>query len=78
MPLLLNTEQKELLEIRISDRKAKELLADLLKLYLTPLFGSIKQKEIDLFVFSNLTERGFLKEDVFDIISKLKVTRQHQ
>ena len=76
MPLSLKTEHKELLKFTISDGKAKEILTELLNLYLTPSFGNIKQKEIDLFVFSKLIEIGFLKEDVFDIISKLKVTRQ--
>ena len=54
----------------------KEILTELFDLYLNPSFGTLRQKEIDLFVFSKLIEIGYLKKDVFDIVSKLKITRQ--
>jgi len=54
----------------------KKILKDLFDLYLNPSFGTLKQKEIDLFIFSKLIEISYLKKDVFDIVSKLKITRQ--
>ncbi|AEA34643.1 hypothetical protein [Hippea maritima] len=53
----------------------KKVLKELFDLYLNPSFGTLKQKEIDLFIFSKLIELGYLKKDVFDIVSKLKITR---
>jgi hypothetical protein len=54
----------------------KKVLKELFDIYLNPSFGTLKQKEIDLFIFSKLIEIGYLKKDVFDIVSKLKITRQ--
>jgi translation initiation factor 2 beta subunit (eIF-2beta)/eIF-5 len=54
----------------------KKVLKELFDIYLNPSFGTLKQKEIDLFIFSKLIKIGYLKKDVFDIVSKLKITRQ--
>jgi hypothetical protein len=54
----------------------KKILNELFDLYLNPSFGTLKQREIDLFIFSKLIEISYLKKDIFDIVLKLKITRQ--
>jgi hypothetical protein len=52
------------------------LAAGFLDRYLTPAFGSLTKSEVDLLVFSLLTEVGYLRpsDSQYDIARRLRVT----
>jgi len=61
----------------ITNEKMVELLKDFLNDYISPSFGSLSKKEIDLRVFELFIKAGVIAEDasVFSLISKLKISR---
>jgi len=61
----------------VNESKAKEALTRIFEAYLEPSFGAMPKRDIDLLLFSELCNLGLLsKSDLFDVISKLKITRQ--
>jgi hypothetical protein len=59
------------------DVNAKEVLADLLNSYLTPAFGALPKKEIDIKMFQILQKVGYIANnpEIFDLLSNLKISR---
>ena len=61
----------------VNEDNAKESLIRIFEAYLEPSFGAMPKRDIDLLLFSELCNLGVLsKSDLFDVISKLKITRQ--
>ena len=58
-------------------KQIQEVFVDLLKFYTTPSFGSVKQREFDIYLFGKLQELGAFdkKDDIYEVVSKLKITR---
>ena len=59
------------------NRDAAEALERFLKAYLTPSFGALPKREIDLEVLGVLIDIGYLSGEptIYELISKLAVTR---
>lgn len=55
----------------------KKILGSFLGAYLTPAFGSIPKREVDLLVFEMLEKIGYTKSepDLYNLVQQLKVTR---
>lgn len=55
----------------------EEAFLELLDFYAKPSFGSIKQREFDIFLFGKLQELGAFdnKDDIYEVVSKLRITR---
>jgi len=55
----------------------KKIFIDLIEFYTSPSFGAVKQREFDIFLFGKLQELGIFenKNDIYEVISKLKITR---
>jgi len=62
---------------KLSSNQIQEVFIQILNFYITPSFGSVKQREFDIFLFSKLQELGFFEknDDIYEIMSKLKITR---
>ncbi len=63
---------------KLDDSKLKEFLENLLDYYFTPSFGSIKQREFDIYLFHLLKQYDFFENKeptIFEVISKLQITR---
>jgi len=55
----------------------KKVFLDIIEFYTSPSFGAVKQREFDIFLFGKLQELGVFenKNDIYEIVSKLKITR---
>lgn len=62
---------------QLSKEKSQEFLTNILERYLSPAFGSIPKRELDILVFTQLMESDFFgtNPELYDIVSKLRVTR---
>lgn len=60
-----------------TSKQIQEVFMQLLNFYTTPSFGSVKQREFDIFLFGKLQELGAFdkKNDIYEVVSKLKITR---
>lgn len=60
-----------------SEQSAKEALHLILARYLTPSFGSLTKRDIDLLIFTALERIGYIEEDpsLYSLVQKLRVTR---
>lgn len=70
MKLLEKLEAKDAKDI-------KRIFIDLVEFYMTPSFGSVKQREFDIFLFGKLQDIGLLenKDDIYEVIKKFRLTR---
>lgn len=61
----------------LEERKAKDILGDLILSYLHPSYGSISKRDFDILLFMKMQELGIIKKkpELYDLVSKLKVTR---
>lgn len=62
---------------QLSKEKSQEFLTNILDVYLSPAFGSIPKRELDILFFTQLMENGFFgtNPELYDIVAKLRVTR---
>jgi len=62
---------------KLSPKQIQEVFIQILEFYTKPSFGSVKQREFDIFLFIKLQEIGFFEknDDIYEIMSKLKITR---
>lgn len=60
-----------------SEQSAKEALHLILARYLTPTFGALTKRDIDLLIFTALERIGYLEPDpsLYALVQKLRVTR---
>lgn len=60
-----------------SDADVRRILHNLLSAYMSPAFGSLPKREIDLIFLAALEDLGVIAEDpsIYDLVSKLRVTR---
>ncbi len=62
---------------KLKPKEARNILEGFLYAYLTPAFGSIPKREIDLLVFEMLEKIGYTKKetDIYNLVQQLRVTR---
>lgn len=62
---------------KLDPKKAKEILVAIYTQHLTPSFGSISKREIDIIMFSQLVDAGMwgANPKPYDIVRDLKVTK---
>lgn len=60
-----------------SAEKVQNVFLDILEFYTTPSFGSVKQRDFDIFFFGKLKELGAFEkaDDIYEVVTKLKITR---
>ncbi|TYB33257.1 MAG: hypothetical protein FXF49_07280 [Flexistipes sinusarabici] len=60
-----------------SAQTLKKTFIEIIEFYTSPSFGAVKQWEFDIFLFGKLQELGVFenKNDIYEIVSKLKITR---
>ena len=68
---------KKLLNDKLNSQDATKVLVDIVEFYMSPSFGSLKQREFDIYLFGKLQELGLFekKDDIYEVVSKLKITR---
>ncbi len=61
----------------LNSDKVKEIFKELINDYLQPAYGSMTKRDFDILLFMKLQDLGIIDKDpdLYDIISKLKVTR---
>ena len=72
------TQDKLLKKIEdIPEQEVRNILMEIYTFYLSPSFGSISKREIDIMMFSKLVDVGVFgnKPQVYDIMRELRITR---
>jgi hypothetical protein len=61
----------------VADAQCRSVLAKLLSAYLSPAFGSLPKREIDLLFYGALEDLGYVNSDpsIYSIVKSLRVTR---
>lgn len=59
-----------------NQKDIKESFIEFINNFLTPSFGSLPKKEIEILIFGILFELGVLEPDLYKLIQGLKITRQ--
>jgi len=59
----------------ISDREIRSSFENILKIYLNPSFGSISKRDFEITLFIELQKLGIISENIYDIVSTLKIRR---
>ncbi len=61
----------------VPDPKVRDALGLILASYLSPAFGSLTKREIDLLIFNALERIGYIEENptLYSLVQKLRVTR---
>jgi len=59
----------------VSNEEIKKSFDELLKLYLSPAFGSISKRDFEIALFIELQRLGIIEDNVYEIIKSLKITK---
>lgn len=61
----------------LDSENVKQAFKELLQDYLTPAFGSMSKRDIDILIFIKLQELGIFKKnpEIYELVSELRVTR---
>jgi len=53
---------KKLLNDKLNSKDTRKVLIDIVEFYVSPSFGSVKQREFDIYLFGKLQELGLFEK----------------